>query len=92
MDYEPLNRFAIIKPLEAEKERSGLIINREGQKKVIEGEVIAVSETNIAENGKELPISIKVGDIVLYSRFGGEETDDGEFKVLEINQIMARKK
>lgn len=92
MNYEPLNRFAIIKLEEVEKERNGIIINTTDSKKMQEGTIVAISDSNVLENGKEMPIPVKVGDKVLFNRFSGEDFEDKEHKIVEISQIMARQK
>ena len=91
MKFEPLNRFAIIKLDEVEREKNGIIVNTTDQKKMQEGTVVAISDTNVLENGREMPFTVKVGDRVLFNRYGGEELDDKEHKIVEISQIMARK-
>ncbi len=93
MKIKPLNGYAVIKPLKAEEmTKSGIIIPDTASKETPkEGEVVAVSATNIASSGTELPIEVKVGDKVLYGQYSGEDVKvDGEdYKILEMTSIRA---
>lgn len=93
MKIKPLNGYAVIKPLDPEEvTKSGIIIPETASKeKPQEGEVVAVSKTNISSSGTELPIEIKVGDRVLYGRYSGEDVkvDGVEYKIVEMSYIRA---
>ena len=93
MKITPLNGYAVIKPLPAEEvTKSGIVIPETANKeKPQEGEVIAVSKTNIAASGTALPIEIKEGDKVLYGRYSGEDVkvDGVEYKIVEMTSIRA---
>lgn len=90
---QPLNSYCLIKPVLADKTtKSGLHLPDTVEKeRPQEGEVIAVSETNIAPNGEKLPIEIKKGDRVLFGRYSGEdiEFEGEEFKIVEQQFIRA---
>lgn len=93
MKIKPLNGYVVIKPLEAEEvTASGIVIpDTANKEKPKEGEVMAVSATNISESGTELPVEIKVGDKVLYGQYSGEEVEvDGvEYKIVEMTSVRA---
>ena len=93
MNIKPLNGYVVIKPLEAEEiTASGIIIPDSANKeKPQEGEVVAVSSTNINNQGKDLPIEVKIGDKVLYGRYSGEDVkvDNIEYKIVEMDSIRA---
>ena len=93
MKITPLNGYAVIKPIEQEEmTKSGIVIPETANKeKPQEGEVIAVSQTNISSSGTALPIEVKVGDRVLYGRYSDEDVkvDGQEYKIVEMTSIRA---
>jgi chaperonin GroES len=62
-------------------------------KKPQEGEVIAVGSGKVLDNGQRAPMQVKVGDTVIYSKYGGTEVEvDGvEYVVLDEDSILAVK-
>ena len=93
MKIKPLNGYAVIKPLQKEEmTKSGIVIpDTANKEKPREGEIVAVSKTNITSTGTELPIELKVGDRVLYGQYSGEDVkvDGVEFKIVEMTSIRA---
>lgn len=93
MNIKPLNGYVVIKPLAAEEvTASGIYIpDTANKEKPKEGEVVAVSATNISSNGTELPIEMKVGDKVLYGQYSGEDVKVGgvEYKIVEMTSVRA---
>ena len=93
MKLTPLNGYVVIKPLKPEEvTKSGIVIpDTANKEKPQEGEVMAVSKTNISSNGTVLPIEIKVGDTVLYGRYSGEDVkvEGQEYKIVEMTSIRA---
>jgi len=93
MKIQPLNGYVVIKPLAAEEvTKSGIVIpDTANKEKPMEGEVVAVSKTNISSNGTALPMEIKVGDFVLYGRYSGEDVkvDGVEYKIVEMTSVRA---
>ncbi len=64
---------------EEEKTKGGIIIPDTAKEKPIEGRVIAVGDGRIKEDGTKIPLEVKVGDRVLFSKYGGTEIKiDGE--------------
>ena len=89
---QPLADRVLVRPLKAEEVRaSGIIIPDTAKEKPQEGEVLAVGPGKLDEDGQRLPMDVKVGDKVLYSKYGGDEfTIDGEeLKILSENDILA---
>jgi len=81
MSLQPLEDRIIVKPSEAEETTSsGLVIPDTAKEKPQQGEVIAVGPGRRSEHtGEIIPLDVKVGDIVVYSKYGGTEiTDNGE--------------
>lgn len=81
---KPLGDRVLVKPDAAEqKTASGLYIASNAQEKPQRGEIIAVGAGKVGENGERLPMDVKVGDVVIYGKFGGNEIKvDGETYLL----------
>jgi chaperonin GroES len=80
MKMKPLADRVLIKPSPAEeKTKGGIILPDTAKEKPVVGEVVAVGPGKIADDGKKIPMEIKVGDKVLYGKYSGTEvTVDGE--------------
>jgi chaperonin GroES len=93
MKITPLNGYVVIKPLPAEEvTKSGIVIpDTANKEKPQEGEVVAVSKTNISSTGTALPVEMKIGDKVLYGRYSGEDVkvDGVEYKIVEMTSVRA---
>jgi chaperonin GroES len=96
MNLHPLDDRIVVRPNEAEeKTASGLVIPDTAKEKPQQGEVLAVGPGRRADTSGELiPIDIKVGETVLYSKYGGTEvTVDGEdLLVLASRDVLAKVK
>lgn len=94
MKLHPLEDRIVVRPAEAEETTvSGLVIPDTAKEKPQQGEVLAVGPGKRAENtGELIPLDIKVGDTVLYSKYGGTEvTVDGEeLLVLNGRDVLAK--
>jgi chaperonin GroES len=91
MKLKPLGDNVVVKQSEAEqKTKSGFIIPDSAQEKPQKGTVIAVGEGKF-EKGARVPIDVKVGDTVIYSKYGGTDVkiDDEEYKILHATDIYA---
>ena len=80
MNIRPLQDRIMVQPiLEKEVRKGGIIIPDSAKEKPIEGRVKAVGKGKIGDDGKPIKLEIKVGDKVLYSKYGGTEIKiDGE--------------
>jgi chaperonin GroES len=89
----PLYDRVVIKPVEEAEERtpSGIIIPDTAKEKPSEGEVIAVGEGRLLENGEIKPLKVKVGDKVIYSKYAGNDivVDGEELIILREDDILA---
>lgn len=88
----PLGDKVVVKVLEAEeKTAGGIILPDSAKKKPTEGEVIAVGEGRVLENGKRNSLTVKIGDRVIFSKYGGNEVNLGgdEVTILDEDQIYA---
>ncbi len=74
MNLRPLGDRVIIKPLdEEETKKGGLYIPDTAKEKPVRGEVIAVGPGKILDNGVRVPMDIKVGQKVIYAKYGGTD-------------------
>jgi chaperonin GroES len=74
MKIRPLQDRILVQPIkEKEVRKSGLIIPDSAQEKPIEGRVKAVGAGKVGDDGKRVKLDVKVGDKVLYSKYGGTE-------------------
>jgi chaperonin GroES len=80
MTLTPLHDRIIVKAsAPSEVTKGGIIIPDTAKEKPQQGEVIAVGRGRITDEGKELPLQLKPGDIVLYGKYAGTEVNiDGE--------------
>ena len=91
VSIKPLEDRIVIKQVEAEQTTaSGLVIPDTAKEKPQEGEVLAVGPGRF-EDGQRLPLDIKVGDKVIYSKYGGTEVKFGgeDYLVLSARDVLA---
>ncbi|MDR0836688.1 MAG: co-chaperone GroES [Propionibacteriaceae bacterium] len=89
---KPLEDRILVQPLEAETTTaSGLVIPDTAKEKPQEGTVLAVGPGRIDEKGNRIPLDVAVGDVVIYSKYGGTEVkyDGGEYLLLNARDILA---
>ena len=93
MNLQPLDDRIVVRPSEAEeKTASGLVIPDTAKEKPQQGSVLAVGPGKRAESSGELiALDIKVGDTVLYSKYGGTEVtvDGDDLLVLNGRDVLA---
>jgi chaperonin GroES len=84
MKFKPLHDRILIKPQTAEaKTKGGIIIPETAQEKPMQGKVIAAGAGKRGEDGRLVPIDVKVGDLVIYGKWSGTEVKiDGEDLVI----------
>ena len=91
---QPLGDRVLVKPTEKEeKTKSGIYLPDTAKEKPQEGEIIAVGPGKFDETGKRIPMDLKVGDKVIYAKYGGTEIkiDDEELMILRESDILAKK-
>ena len=92
VSIKPLEDRIVVQSLEAEQTTaSGLVIPDTAKEKPQEGEVLAVGPGRIDDNGNRVPLDVKVGDRVIYSKYGGTEIKHGgeEYLILSARDILA---
>jgi chaperonin GroES len=90
-NLEPLDDRIVVKPGEEEETTvSGIVIPDTAKEKPQEGEVVAVGPGRF-EEGNRVPMDVKVGDRVLYSKYGGTEVkvEGEEYLVLSARDVLA---
>jgi len=88
---EPLEDRIVVKPGEEEETTvSGIVIPDTAKEKPQEGEVIAVGPGRF-EDGQRVPLDVKVGDKVIYSKYGGTEVkvEGDEYLILSARDVLA---
>ena len=88
---EPLEDRIVVKPGEAEETTvSGIVIPDTAKEKPQEGEVIAVGSGRF-EEGNRVPMDVKVGDKVIYSKYGGTEVtvEGDDYLILSARDVLA---
>jgi len=74
MKLKPLADRVVIKPSEAEERtKGGIILPDTAKEKPVIGEIVAVGPGKVTEDGKKVPMEVKVGDKVLYGKYSGTE-------------------
>jgi chaperonin GroES len=91
VNLQPLEDRIVVKPSEGEEmTASGLVIPDTAKEKPQEGEVLAVGPGRF-EDGSRVPLDVKVGDKVIYSKYGGTEVKLGgdELLILSARDVLA---
>ena len=87
MKIRPLQDRILVKRLEEEtKTAGGIIIPDTAKEKPVEGTVIAVGKGRVADDGTIIPLELKEGDRVLFSKYGGNEVKIGGEEFLIMNE------
>ncbi|GGV09929.1 co-chaperone GroES [Actinomadura sediminis] len=89
---KPLEDRIVVQPLEAETTTaSGLVIPDTAKEKPQEGTVVAVGPGRVDDKGERVPVDVKVGEVVLYSKYGGTEVkyNNEEYLVLSARDVLA---
>lgn len=91
-NLKPLGDKVVVQLVEQEeKTASGIYLPDSAKKKPQEGKVIAVGTGRVLDNGERNALSVKVGDRVLFSKYGGNEVslDGQDYTILDEDQIYA---
>ena len=91
---QPLADRLVVRPIEREEiTKGGIVLPDTAREKPQEGEVLAVGEGRLSEDGNRIAMEVKVGDIVIYAKYGGTEIkiEDEELVILRESDILAKK-
>ncbi len=89
---KPLGDRVVVKPVEEEEQLpSGIVLPDTAKEKPQKGEVVAVGSGKLLENGERVPLEVKVGDIVVFAKYGGTEIElaGEEYIVLSERDLLA---
>ena len=92
VSIQPLEDRIVVRPLEAEQTTaSGLVIPDTAKEKPQEGKVMAVGPGRVDDSGNRIPVDVKEGDLVIFSKYGGTEVkyNGEEFLVLPARDVLA---
>ena len=93
MPLKPLDDRVVVEPLDAEETTAGgIVLPDAAQEKQQRGKVIAIGPGRLLDSGERCAVSVKVGDEVLFGKYGGSEIEiDGkDVKVLREGDILAK--
>lgn len=93
MKLKPLEDRVIVKTVESEDvTASGIVLPDSAQEKPQRGKVIAVGDGKLDKHGKRIPLDVKKGDEVIYSKYGGTEVkiDGEEILIMKVSDILAK--
>jgi chaperonin GroES len=91
MKLRPLQDRILVKRVEeAETTKGGIIIPDSAKEKPAEGKVVAVGPGKVADDGKKIPLEIKKGDRILFSKYGGTEVniEDDEYLIMREDDVL----
>ena len=87
---KPLGDRIIVKPIERETMKGGIIIPDTAKEKPMEGEVLAVGAGKLDDKGARIPMDVKPGDRVLYGKYSGTEVklDDETYLIIHQDEVL----
>lgn len=85
------DRVAVKQEPAEEKTRSGIVLPDTAKEKPAEGTVVAVGSGRVLDSGQKVPLEVKIGDKIIYSKYGGTEVkiDGEEYIILQERDILA---
>jgi chaperonin GroES len=92
VNIKPLGDRVVVKVVEGEeKTKSGILLPDTAKEKPQEGEVVAVGTGRVLDNGQRLPMEVKVGDRVIFSKYAGTEVkiEGEEYLILSERDVLA---
>lgn len=87
----PLGERVVVKPLPTEERtKSGIVLPDTAKEKPQEGEVVSVGPGRLLETGQRVPIDLKPGDKILFSKYAGNEVkiEDVEYLIMRETDIL----
>ncbi len=91
---QPLADRLVVRPIEREEvTKGGIVLPDTAKEKPQEGKVLAVGPGRLSDDGKRIAMDVKVGDRVIYAKYGGTEIkiEDEELVILRESDILAKK-
>jgi chaperonin GroES len=86
--FKPLGNRVVIEPTDSEEQMStgGILIPDTAKEKPQEGKVVAAGPGRLTDEGNRVPMDLKVGDTVVYSKYAGTEYKEGEIEYLVLRE------
>ena len=94
LKLQPMADRLVVKPIEREEvTKGGIFLPDTVKEKPQEGKVLAAGPGRLSEDGKRIAMDVKVGDVVLYVKYGGTEVkiDGEELMILRESDILAKR-
>lgn len=91
MSFRPLqDRILVERVEEVEKTKGGIIIPDTAKEKPAEGKIIAMGNGRVGDDGKVIPMDLKVGDTILFSKYGGTEVkfDGTDYLIMRQDDVL----
>ncbi len=91
MNVRPLRDRLLVKRLEEQEQKvGGIIIPDTAKEKPQQGKVVAAGKGRITDDGKTVPLDVKVGDTVLFGKYGGTDIklDGDEYLILREEEVL----
>ncbi len=91
MNFRPLqDRILVERVEEVKKTKGGIIIPDTAKEKPAEGKIIAMGNGRVADDGKVIPMDVKVGDTVLFGKYGGTEVkfDGVDYLIMRQDDVL----
>jgi len=92
MKIKPLYDRVLVKRLDPKEQvRGGIFIPDSAKEKPMEGEIVAVGDGKVADDGTRVALTVKAGDIVLIGKYAGTEvkgSDDIEYIIMREDEIL----
>ncbi|MDO8736918.1 MAG: co-chaperone GroES [Thermoleophilia bacterium] len=93
MNLKPLEDRVIVKTVESQDvTASGIVLPDTAQEKPQRGKIVAVGDGKVDDSGKRIPLDVKKGDEVIYSKYGGTEVkvDGQDLLIMKASDILAK--
>jgi chaperonin GroES len=90
--FKPLGNRVLIKRTAAQSTKGGIILPDSAQEKPKQGEIVAIGEGKHDKEGNVIPMSLKIGDIVLFTSYSGTEVnseEDKDYLIMSEEDVMA---
>ena len=91
-NLKPLGSRVVIEPLESEDVTAGgIVLPETAKEKPQKGKVVAVGSGRLLDNGQKVPLEVKVGDTVIFSKYAGTEIklNDEKYLILSEKEVLA---
>ena len=91
MQVKPLYDRVVVRPVEEEQVKGGIIIPDTAKEKPVEGEIIEVGSGRVTDDGKKMSLEVKKGDRILYGKYSGTEIsiEGEELLIMKESDIFA---